>query len=172
MKKSILVKLLIVLVMAALVIAPSYVFGAGTLSMAITPPADTVVAPGDMLGPFTIWVTNNTESPFTYEIQKYVDRPNGTTSYMRPLIKTIGGARTAKIKAKVRIPQRARDGSYAYGVRVSDIHTDILDIIIDEDSFDFFVTTCGFSEDFNDNVADNWVGRGQGIWINLWRGCG
>ena len=107
------------------------------ITQTITPPAVTTVAPGDILGPFTIEETNNTGSFFPFRVLRYLIKPNGTMKKFLPINTGLSAYETRTHDKTLPVPPWAMEGIYTYGIILKDTSGNKMD----EDSFDFTVTS-------------------------------
>ena len=105
------------------------------ITLLITPPLLTTVAPGDVLGPFTVTATNNTASYYPFNVFRYVIMPDSAIKWRGPVSAGLSGDQTVAKEESLVIPAGANDGYYTYGVML----TDTIGNEIANDSFDFTI---------------------------------
>jgi hypothetical protein len=107
------------------------------ITQTITPPSDTTVAPGDVLGPFTVSQTNNTSSYYRFFENQYLVSPNGTVKWWKPVRRALPGDTTKTKDHTLLICSWCTEGIYTYGILLTDTNGSE----IDDDSFEFTVTS-------------------------------
>jgi len=122
----------------------------------LTPPQDVTVAPGDILGPFLIEVTNISSSDVQFYTQPYLIKPDGTIIWCNQLLINMPANETRMRRRILFIPSWFQEGEFTWGVRLTDIEGNQ----IDDDSFNFTVTRSASSHSSNLsqnlNRTDEW----------------
>jgi Zn-dependent metalloprotease len=103
----------------------------------LRPPADTTVAPGEVLGPFFTKVTNTSDSYIQFYVQPYLIKPNGSIIWFSQKFTGLAAGETRRHRHGLPVPPWAPEGNFTWGVKLTDTGGDQLD----DDSFDFTVTT-------------------------------
>ena len=107
------------------------------VTLTITPPEDTTIAPGEILGPFSTMETNNTGSYYQFRVLRYIRKPDLTLIKMPPIFTGLNGEQTRTINQSLPIPSWSEEGVFTYGSILQDTSGNE----IDHDSFDFTVTS-------------------------------
>ena len=107
------------------------------ITQTITPPSDTTVAPGDVLGPFTVSQTNNTSSSYRFFENHYLIGPDTTVKWWNPRRRGLPGDTTRTEVRTLLTCSWCREGIYTYGILLTDTNGSE----IDDDSFEFTVTS-------------------------------
>ncbi|MBI5194984.1 MAG: hypothetical protein HZA10_01535 [Nitrospirae bacterium] len=113
-----------------------YTYAEPVVTQTITPPAVTTIAPGDLLGAFTVTLTNTTSSNYSFYSTDYTITPDGTTNRRRPALMRLRGNETKTITRQINRPW-VNPGTYTYGIQLTNAQGGILD----DDSFNFTVTS-------------------------------
>jgi len=106
-----------------------------SISHTLIPPSDTIVAPGEVLGPFLITETNTSNSSYQFYVQPYVVRPDSTTVWFGQILTGLAAGQTRRHGHALIIPSWSEEGSFVWGVRLTDIDGNQ----IDDDTFTFTV---------------------------------
>jgi len=105
------------------------------ITHSLTPPSKTTVSRGGTLT-FSVEETNNSSSYYSFYVQPYVKKPNGTTVNFKQISTGLAGGKTRKIYGYLRIPSSSELGTFAFGVKLTDTNGNL----IDNDSFEFTVS--------------------------------
>jgi len=107
------------------------------ITQTLTPPSNTTVSQGSRLGPFSISITNNLGSSYTFYVSVYIGTPDGNSILLMSKQLTLSANGTLSANNRyLNIPSVAPTGTYSYYMAVSDTSYNV----IDEDSFYFVVT--------------------------------
>jgi len=98
---------------------------------------NTTVAPGELVGPVILDLTNNTVADYEYMEKPYIVRPNSSTMWLRPKLRVLLAGATRRLRFPVRTAPWFPEGQYTYGILLTD--TD--DNEIDNDSFTFDIVS-------------------------------
>jgi len=96
---------------------------------------NTTVAPGGIVGPVTVDITNNTDSDCVVRENPYIVEPDDDTIWLRPRLRGIPANTTRRRRFRLRIPPVFELGEYTYGIVLTDIDGNE----IDHDWFNFNV---------------------------------
>lgn len=96
---------------------------------------NTTVAPGELVGPVILELTNNTNATYEYVEKPYMIRPDSRTIWLRPRLRSLPAGATKRVRFRVRTAPFFAEGQYTYGILLTD--TDGNEI--DNDSFTFEV---------------------------------
>ena len=107
------------------------------ITQTIIPPVDTIVAPGEVLGPFTLTETNNTESRYRFRVLRYIRKPDSTIVRKSPIRTVLAAGATRAKDRTLMIPLFSKDGVFTYGSVLVGAEGNV----VDHDSFDFTVVS-------------------------------
>jgi Zn-dependent metalloprotease len=105
------------------------------ITRSITPPAVTTVAPGGVLGPFTVTETNNCSTDVQFYVQWYVTKPDGNTVWLTQRTASLAAGQTLTHEQNLSIPSTSVLGNFVFGI----LATDTAGNQIDNDYFSFTV---------------------------------
>jgi bacillolysin len=105
------------------------------ITRSITPPAVTTVAPGGVLGPFTVTETNNCTTSVQFNVEWYVTKPDGVTVNLGKRAATLSAGQTLTHEQNLSIPSTSVLGNFVFGI----LATDTAGNQIDNDYFGFTV---------------------------------
>lgn len=108
-----------------------------TITHTLTTPSKTTVSQGGILGPFTVEESNNGSSYYSYYVQPYVTKPEGTTLNFKKISTGLKAGETRTFKGYLYIPASSELGTFTFGVKI----TDTAGNLIDDDSFEFTVVS-------------------------------
>lgn len=109
-----------------------------SISHAITPPSNTTVSRGSLLGPFSASATNTSSSSYSSYVYLYIGTPDGNWISISPsrLITLAAGETSSTGNLYIRVPSIAQAGTAYYWVNIYDTSYNL----IDQDYFSFAVT--------------------------------
>jgi len=98
------------------------------ITLTLTPPSSTSVSKGSKLGPFSILLTNNTSSSYTFYAYIYLYTPDGNWRTLVSKSLTLSGSQTLSANnLYMNIPSAAPAGTYSYYVNIYDTGYNLLD---------------------------------------------
>ena len=105
------------------------------ITQTLTPPTTTTVSKGSRLGPFSVSLTNNTSSSYSFYVYLYIGTPDGNWFSISPsrLMTLSGGQIFSTGNLYIRVPSIAQTGTTYYQVNIYDTSYNV----IDEDWFSF-----------------------------------
>jgi M6 family metalloprotease-like protein len=124
------------------------------ITQTITAPSNTTVSKGSVLGPFSVSVTNNTNSSYTFYVYPYIYTPDGNwVQLMSGKMVTLAAYQTiSKSNLYLPVPLNAQTGTHYFLAYLYDTSSNI----IDYDYFAFEVTS-------GSSTTDGL--KGQGEWF-------
>ena len=102
-----------------------------------TTPSKTSVSQGGSFGPFTVKETNKSSSDYSFYVQPYVKKPDGTTVNFEKLSTVLAAGKTRTHSHYLSIPSWSELGTFTSGVKITDTNGNL----IDDDFFKFTVVS-------------------------------
>lgn len=103
----------------------------------LTAPSKTTVSRGGNLGPFTVKESNNSSSYYSFYVQPYIIKPDGTTVNFKQVSTGIAAGKSRTHYHYLSIPSGAELGTFTLGAKLTDTSGNV----IDDDSFEFTVVS-------------------------------